>query len=262
MTVELADCSGRWFKVLHALVRSGVWASLPANQKALLVPLHAHRQEDGLMITPIDTIGREAGLGRSQTYDALKGLLAHPAGLLARAGSAYIVMPDHEFAARGSAPPGQSGIPETPVRDSGRSSGKPDDAPAAARALNQPTVREKSNSVRMVGWKSIGLFWDPRDTPSLRQLLTDLGLRGQVLEQTLGLEGLSVDEVAREAESIAADASVRNHAVVLAWRLANTRGLANAGKPRIDLGPLQRIVELRKARARAGCDTTHYGDDR
>ena len=99
VTVEPSD-DGRWFRVLNWLTQSGIWAALPANQKAVLIPLHQHRSPSGLVLVPLSVIGQEAGLGRSATYDAIQGLLAHPAGLLARQGIALAVLPDRLFVGR------------------------------------------------------------------------------------------------------------------------------------------------------------------
>lgn len=185
------------------------------------------------MVESIESIGREAGLGRSATYEAITGLLAHPAGLLARRGSAFVVMPEHPFAGR------QSATADPPVRHGGKHSATADADSrerVRPRAPNQPAKdtetnpSEGSRSSRLVGWQGIGLFWDPRSAGSPDELLRALRLSGRLLETTAALPGLTVDEIAAEAERVAQDRSVTNHPACLAHRLAAARG--GAPKPR------------------------------
>jgi len=88
------------------------------------------------------------------------------------------------------------------------------------------------------------------------ELLRALRVSGRLLEQTLGLPGITVDEIAAEAERIAQDRTVENPPACLAYRLAAARGLARprpAPSPHDDYA--QRLVQLRRAKAGANLPT-------
>lgn len=88
------------------------------------------------------------------------------------------------------------------------------------------------------------------------ELLRALRVSGRLLEQTIGLPGITVDEIAAEAERIAQDRTVENPPACLAHRLAAARGLARprpAPSPHDDYA--QRLVQLRRAKAGANLPT-------
>ncbi len=85
--------AGRDPNPIYDLVRSGVWARLSAGERCVLFALYFHARDDGLVVATTVQIAETAGLGRSATYEAIKGLMANPAGLLARQGRALIFMP-------------------------------------------------------------------------------------------------------------------------------------------------------------------------
>lgn len=275
---------GRWFRVLNWLVDAGLWGRLPANQKAVLFILLRFRRPDGLVVEPIHTIGDLAGLKRSATYDAIQGLLAHPAGLLAASGASYVVLPELEFAGRGGAPP-PSATADTPVRNGGRFSAAADDAQGNARAPTtqiKTVVRskpERSDRISdaalarwikareqgMGGWAGFPLWWslDGVNCPTLA--LTMLDVRTFVRTDLLAIversgQPLTVAEIAAQVEQIRMDRTVRNPPVVLAVRLARARGgeidtvkRARQREQRRD-DTLNRLREIRhnEARQRAG----------
>lgn len=240
-TIIVQQDDGRWFRALNWLNDSGIWAALPPTHKAVMWPLHRHRGPDGLMVQPLSLIGREAGLGRSATYEAIQGLLAHPAGLLARHGSVFIVMPGRTFAGRPSA------TADTPVRGGGRFSAAADDAAPALRAhQNQPTKRQETeigqdqtgnqrvqaraerelSRMGLVGWPSLSL-WGQRAFAAgdAAGVLRDLGAGEGLYGQLDGLADLTVDEVMRRAAEVGADAKAINKPYCLCCRLAAARGV-------------------------------------
>lgn len=226
---------GRWFRVLNWLNDSGIWAALPANQKAVMWPLHRHRQPSGLMVQPLSLIGREAGLGRSATYDAIQGLLAHSASLLARHGSALIVLPGRDFAGRASA------TADAAVRDGGRFSATADAAVPPLRALrtNQPKdkrqdskpdqTKEETPDARarlLVGWKGLGQTFrlaDHARTP--REALAMLRVGEPRLSATADLARLTIAEIEAIAIEVRADPEAQNKPLCLSTRLFYRRGL-------------------------------------
>jgi len=86
---------------------------------------------------------------------------------------------------------------------------------------NQNQVRATG---RLVGWSGFGLFWNLDECTDPRQALLSLGVIGWLLEATLGLEKLTVEEISQTAHGVKSDASVRNPSAVLANRLFRRRG--------------------------------------
>jgi len=76
----------------------------------------------------------------------------------------------------------------------------------------------------LVGWSGFGLFWNLDECTDPRQALLSLGVIGWLLEATLGLEKLTVEEISQTAHGVKSDASVRNPSAVLANRLFRRRG--------------------------------------
>ena len=241
VTVEPSD-DGRWFRVLNWLTQSGIWAALPANQKAVLIPLHQHRSPDGLVLVPLSVIGQEAGLGRSATYDAIQGLLAHPAGLLARQGIALAVLPDRLFVGR----PPPSATADTPVRNGGHFSAtaekrvvsvrapapsQPEEEPKelawSERGATKDAVRKYLNARGrgMAGWAGYPLHWDLDGVtcPKLALGMIDLRepLRSKVLAEC---PDLTVAEIVRTFDAIRHGTNAKNPPVLLAHRLLKQRG--------------------------------------
>ena len=241
VTVEPSD-DGRWFRVLNWLTQSGIWAALPANQKAVLIPLHQHRSPNGLVLAPLSVIGQEAGLGRSATYDAIQGLLAHPAGLLARQGIALAVLPDRLFVGR----PPPSATADTPVRNGGQFSATADTRHLAVRAHAPSQPEEEPEELAwakrgitpeatkrymdargrgMAGWTGYPVHWDLEGVTCPRLALGMLDLREPRRQQVLDLcPDLTVEEIVRTFDQIRMGTNVKNPPMVLAHRLLKQRG--------------------------------------
>ncbi len=254
ITVELGG-DGRWFKVLNDLIDDGTAAALKGDGLLLLLIHLRHRGPDGFSRLTIDDLCRHSQRHRSTVFRAHDQLQTAKPMLLKRVGDAiWEPFPGREFMGKRSQscdPPSRS--PATPSRNSAT-------PPQGTRAPNQPTKDRESkpdlHPGRLVGWQGIGLFWEPRSMRSPDELLRALRVSGRLLEQTLGLPGITVDEIAAEAERIAQDRTVENPPACLAHRLAAARGVA---KPRPAPGPhddvAQRLVQLRRAKAGANLPT-------
>lgn len=106
ITVSPSASDGRWFRVLNWLIDSGAWARLTPSQMALLGVLCRFRGDDGFSAVATDDLVRLSGVGRSQTFVAIRDLIT--AGLLAkRSVGVWHVMPGHDWARRR-----QSGPPD------------------------------------------------------------------------------------------------------------------------------------------------------
>ena len=245
ITVEAAPTDGEWCRVFHWFIdhimpdlRGG------AVKVQLCICRHADRFT-GLCSLSRGEIAARTKLSAGTVSDEIKGLLAHPARLLAEQGSMLATFPGHSYAGRSMPPPPDSTgrIRLRPAEDDFDGSNRrlvslrapapsqpeeePEELAWSERGATKDAVRKYLNARGrgMAGWAGYPLHWDLDGVtcPKLALGMIDLRepLRSKVLAEC---PDLTVAEIVRTFDAIRHGTNAKNPPVLLAHRLLKQRG--------------------------------------
>jgi len=244
ITVELAETTGRWHKVLDDLWDQGIIASLSDRSYRVLGAFCRLRHDDAPTTThaPLGTLQTLTGRGKSFVYAGVSELIEHSAGLLARTGAdLYHVLPLWQFAGRRL----DSAIAE-PFHDRGKLSAIAEKRVVAVRACAPSQPEEEPEELAwnqrgitkeatkrymdargrgMAGWTGYPLHWDLEGVTCPRLALGMLDLREPLRTKLLtDCPDITVGEIVRTFDQIRMGTNVKNPPMVLAHRLMKQRG--------------------------------------
>jgi len=245
VTVEAAPSDGEWCRVFHWFI-DHIMPDMRGG--AVKVQLCICRNADrftGLCGLSRGEIAAKTKLSPGTVSDEIKGLLAHPARLLAEQGSMLATFPGHTYAGRSMPPPPDStgrnrlrpaeddfdGPNRRVVSLRAPAPSQPEEEPEelawTARGITKDATRKymDARGRGMAGWIGYPLHWDLEGVTCPKLALGMLDLREPRRQQVLDLcPDLTVEEIVRTFDQIRMGTNAKNPPVLLAYRLVQQRG--------------------------------------